>query len=228
MGYSLKDITNSITPEKRAADGFWTRFVLRYLSFPLTWLALKLRLRANTVSYISVIFSIAGGILFSLEGFFFPLWGILAFFVFSILDCVDGNIARVTGTAGPWGGWADAVMGFVAYTSIFIATGVYYYLKTGWWPVFIFTGITASANLLTRVAYQIYKNIEGQSAHESVSFERMLAENTGITGFLVPALLFCHLWKGMIVVIGFNFFFYLGGCGITILKIARKARLAGH
>jgi phosphatidylglycerophosphate synthase len=173
-----------------------------------------------------VIFSLAGGVLFSLDGFWLPLWGAIALNVFSVLDCVDGNIARVTKSASPWGGWADAVMGFVAYTAVFISTGVYVFLRSGWWPVLVIAAVTSSANLLTRVAYQIYKNIVGGGeAHGSVSFERKLAENVGVTGFMMPALIVCHFTGGMIGIVAFNLAFYLGGCVVTIVKLAKKANL---
>jgi phosphatidylglycerophosphate synthase len=227
MRYSIKEIWNSIPPEKKKQDGLWTRWVLRPLSIPLSALALKFSLSANGVSYISALFSIGGGVLFSLDGFVLPLWGALALNFFSVMDCVDGNIARVKGTAGPWGGWADAVMGFIAYSSVFFATGVYLYRRTLWWPFLLVAGLTSSANLLTRTAYQIYKNIEGGKAHESVSFERKLAENAGITGFMMPALIFCHIFGGMSVILWFNLAFYCGGCLMTIIKLALKARKAG-
>ncbi|MDR3341934.1 MAG: CDP-alcohol phosphatidyltransferase family protein [Treponema sp.] len=223
MHYTVQEISSSIPPEKKQQDGIWTRFVLRPLSIPVTWVALRLRLSANAVSYISVIFSIGGGILFSMQGFWLPLWGAILLQVFSIFDCVDGNIARVTNTASPWGGWADAVMGFIAYTMVFLSTGMYVYHRTGWWPVLVITALTSSANLLTRVAYQIYKNIEGEHAHGSVSFERKLAENVGVTGFMMPALILCHYIGGMSLIIAFNVLFYLGGCTVTIIKLAKKA-----
>jgi phosphatidylglycerophosphate synthase len=222
--YTLKEIWDSLPQEKKQQDGLWTRFVLRPLSIPITWLALALGLSANGVSYISVLFSIAGGVLFSLEGFWLPLWGVLLLNFFSILDCVDGNISRVTKTAGPWGGWADAVMGFIAYTAVFLSTGVYVFQRGGWWLILVVTALTSSANLLTRVAYQIYKNIKGQEAHGSVSFERMLAENVGITGFMMPALILCHFIGGMQVIVWFNLCFYLGGCVVTIFKLAIKGK----
>jgi phosphatidylglycerophosphate synthase len=226
MSYTLREISDSLPREKKTQDGLWTRFVLRPLSVPAAWLALALGLSANGVSYISALFSITGAVLFSLEGFMLPLVGALLLNVFSILDCVDGNISRVTKTAGPWGGWADAVMGFVAYTAVFVSTGVYVFLRTGWWPILVVSAVTSSANLLTRVAYQIYKNIEGDTAHGSVSFERKLAENVGVTGFMMPALIVCHCIGGMWIIVWFNFLFYLGGCVITIFKLAKKANTA--
>jgi phosphatidylglycerophosphate synthase len=234
--YSVKDIIAALPPEKAKQDGLWTRFVLRPLSFPISWLALCMRLSPAAVSYFSGFLSIVAGILFAWPEYyvFFGITtpaclagiGVILFNVFSVLDCVDGNMARVSGKAGPWGGWADAVMGFIAYSSVFFASGLYMYWKTLWWPVLLVTGLTSSANLLSRVAYQIYKNIAGETAHGSVSFERKLAENVGITGLLMPLLLvfhFCNFLPGMWFVVWFNAAFYGGGCAVTIIKLAKKA-----
>ncbi|MDR2210640.1 MAG: CDP-alcohol phosphatidyltransferase family protein [Spirochaetaceae bacterium] len=224
--YTMGDIIRSLPPEKIQQDGLWTRFVLRPLSFPLSAAALNLGINAGAVSYFSALVSLAGGALFSLPGYWLPGAGVLLLNFFSLLDCVDGNMARAAKTAGPWGGWADAVTGFIAYTSVFFASGLYIFTRTLWWPVLVITGLTSSVNLLTRVAYQIYKNIAGEGAHGSVSFERLLAENTGITGFLMPLLLvfhFCGFIWGIWFIIWFNAAFYGGGCIVTIIKLGRKA-----
>ena len=235
--YSLKEIIASLPPEKIKQDGLWTRFVLRPLSFPVAWAALKMGLSPAFISYFSGLLAVIGGVLYAWPGeltdpynnLAFPFFagiGIILLNIFSILDCVDGNMARTTGKAGPWGGWADAVMGFIAYSSVFFGTGFYVFWKTQCWPVLVITGLTSTANLLSRVAYQIYKNIAGDSAHGSVSFERMLAENVGITGFLMPLLLIFHFidfLPGVWGIIWFNTVFYGGGCVITILKLAGKA-----
>jgi phosphatidylglycerophosphate synthase len=224
--YSLRDIRASLPPEKAREDGLWTRFVLRPVSVPVSWAALRAGLSANAVSYISAFFSLAGAVLFSFPGYRLPGAGAVLFNVFAVLDCADGNMARVTKTAGPWGGWADAVMGFVAYTAVFFSTGVYLFTRSSCWPVLLLAGLTSSANLLTRVAYQIYKNIAGETAHGSVSFERTLAENAGITGFLMPLLLifhFCNFLPGLWFILMFNAAFYGGGCVFTIAKLGRKA-----
>lgn len=227
MKYSMREIRMSLTGEKKAADGIWSTYILRPLSMPLTWLALRMGLSANAVSWWSALFALAGGILLGLPGFRLPAIGILLLFIFSVLDCVDGNVARVSGTASPWGGWSDAIVGFIAYTAIFFGSGVYIFLRGGWWPVLLIAGLTSSANLLTRVAYQKYKTIEQETAHNSVSFERMLAENLGITGFWIPAVALCLLFGGMIWTVYFNALFYGGGCAASLYKLARKAFAAG-
>jgi phosphatidylglycerophosphate synthase len=226
--YSMVDIIASLPQEKNKEISLVDRFLFRPLSFPVTWAALRMGISAAAVSYFSGLISIAGGIFFAWPSYSFASIGILLFFVFSVLDSVDGNIARVKGKACSLVGWSDAVMVFITYCSFFFASGLYLFWKSSWWPVLLISGLTSSANLLTRLAYQIYKNIEGESAHSSVSFERKLAENTGITGFLVPLAIifhFCNYLPGMWFIIWFNAAFYSGGCGITVIKLARKAAI---
>jgi phosphatidylglycerophosphate synthase len=224
--YGLAEIAASLPPEKIKQDSLWTRFVLRPLSFPLSWAALRAGLSPSAVSWFSALAAAAGGVLFARPGFYPALAGAILFNVFSVLDCVDGNVARTSGRAGPWGGWADAVTGFIAYTAVFTALGMYLFWETLWWPALLITGLTSSANLLTRTAYQIYKNIVGEAAHGSVSLERTLAENAGITGFLMPLLLVFHLCRflpGMWFLLWFNAAFYGGGCAAALFKLGRKA-----
>lgn len=225
--YSMKDIIASLSDEKKKADGIWTFLVLRPLSYPITWVAIRMGIGANAVSYASVLFSLIGGILLAFYHPLYSLLGVILLNIFSVMDCVDGNIARVTKTASPWGGWADAVMGHVASVSIFISSGVYAYFDTGWWGYILLGGLASSSNLLMRVAYQMYKNIERETAKESVSFEMMLAETFGITGLLMPALIICHIFGGMEYIVLFNVLFYTGGCVVTLMKIALKGRVRG-
>ena len=229
INYTLREIIASLPPEKVKQDGLWTRFVLRPLSFPLSWAALRMGLSPSFVSYFSAFVSVAGGILFAWPCAFYAGIGVVLFNFFSVLDCVDGNMARVSGKASPWGGWTDAVTGFITYSSVFFSTGIYLYWETSWWPVLLVTGLTSSANLLTRTAYQMYKNIDRESAHGSVSFERTLAENVGITGLLMPLLLVFHFTDflpGIWFIVWFNAAFYGGGCCLTIFKLARKGAKA--
>ncbi|MDR1893720.1 MAG: CDP-alcohol phosphatidyltransferase family protein [Spirochaetales bacterium] len=233
MKYTLAEIRAALPPEKRRSDGLWGRFVLRPLSFYFTWLALKLRMGADAVSALSALVSLASAVLFSCPGFVLPLLGAAGFNLFSILDCVDGNVARITKTAGPWGGWVDAVTGYAAYTEVFTALSLYCYLRRPWWPVLVIGGLTGGANLLARLAYQNYRSFHpsrslpptpSPSAGKvfSLSREQYLADLVGISGLLMPALLAAHLLgRGMFLIVGFNFLFYGGGCLFTLGKLVR-------
>lgn len=230
---SLQKIRDSLPTDKNLADSIWTRYILRPVSVPVAWLCLRFGLRANTVSYLSALLCIVGGILYGSGRLSWAVTGALLFNLFAILDCVDGNMARATGTTGPYGAWADAVGGYVAYTAVLLSIGfaagrhgaVFFGLSLGPELWVLLGGLGAAANLLMRVVYQNYKNIvqEGQStARESINLEKMLSENLGITGILMPLTLLALLLGGLGYITVFYSAFYIIGCLLTIIKLIWK------
>ncbi len=236
---SLRQIRDSLPREKNLADSIWTRYILRPVSIPAAWIFLRFGLRANTVSYLSALLCIIAGILYGSGIFFLALTGALLFNLFAVLDCVDGNIARVTGTTGPYGGWADAVGGYIAYITVLLGLG---YAAAGqnafvfgWNPSgeqwVLMGGIAASANILMRLVFQSYRNIApegGDRAQKSIGFEKILSENLGVTGLLMPAVFIGLLLDLLGYVMIFYTFFYTLGCIFTLIKLIRKVEYASR
>ena len=117
----------TMTPEKRKIDknnlfGYW---ICRPISYILTMPFLRLGVKANTVSLISIFASIAG---FLLLGFSasknMQIIGVLLFILWAELDCVDGNIARYTGQASAYGMLWDATAGYLALSLMHFAMGL--------------------------------------------------------------------------------------------------------
>ena len=111
----LNKIKDGYSKEKKQSDkivSLWLFYVLRPLSFLLTSIFLWLNVSANfatligfIVGFLSLIASSAG----------FLLIGPLLYNLFHILDCVDGNIARVREPSKK-GEYYDAVSGdFINY-----------------------------------------------------------------------------------------------------------------
>ncbi len=115
----------------RVDDGFYSTFVVRKLSKPLSALAIKLRLSPNLVTVISFIVGLAAALSFA-QG---ARWALIlgAFFIqlSLILDCVDGEVARATHRFSVIGAWLDAstdrVKEYAAYAGLAagaVVTGV--------------------------------------------------------------------------------------------------------
>src|SRR6056297_1613048 len=236
---TIQQIKNSLPEDKNKADSVWTRRVLRPLSVPVAWFCLRLKLRANTVSYLSALICIAGGLLFVSSNIGWALLGPLLFNLFALLDCADGNMARATNTTGPYGGWADALGGYIAYIVVLLSLGyaagvhsaAFFGLQISPQLWMLIGGIGTAANMLMRLAYQSYKNIapEGQSsAKESISFEKMLSENLGITGILMPTTLLALPLGALGYLIALYSAFYTAGCLVTLIKLIWKVEHASR
>lgn len=176
--YKMREILASYTPEKRAATSVWAKIFSRPLSFPVTYLLINLGFSANTVSIFTIFVALAA-CLFLMMGSNFCWAGVILFLFWDVLDCTDGNIARVTGKASIAGEFLDAVSGYTAPAFIYLAVGVAAYDTTtalpGYQYVFILLGAVASiSDLLSRVIYQKYAVTEyklGIPVHGGQSIE---------------------------------------------------------
>jgi len=232
---TLKEIHASLSPEKRKADGPWTTLVLRPLSYPVSWIFIRLGFAPNGVTYLSAILC-AAGFLSVATGRAVGAWiGFGLFFVFGILDCVDGNMARVLKKASPWGEWVDALGGYTGYATMLLAMGLAADEACGPvlpgiglslpWPYGGWTlvgGAACAANLLMRAVFQNFRAVKRDPDRNGVGSEKRLSETIGITGLLVP-LSALGFGLGFLpwVVLGY-FVVYGGGCFLTLIKLIRR------
>jgi phosphatidylglycerophosphate synthase len=177
-------------------EPLWTRLVLRPLSFPGAWLAVRLGFSANQVTLLSVLIVLLAGALLGAGNKGLALVGAIIFNIYAWLDCVDGHVARVRQEASCYGGWMDAFGGYVAYSCVLLTGGLaatHFYETQVFFLTnlnFIFLGsLAAIANLLMRVEYQHFRCLQGQEAAEKIKSQKRIGANLGITGFLMPALL---------------------------------------
>jgi phosphatidylglycerophosphate synthase len=243
MKYSLKDITASLTPEKRRADGYWSRIVLRPLSYPAAWLALRCGLSPNAVTWIGVLFATAGAVLFGWTDGPWPWVGIAGFFIYSVLDCSDGNMARTTREPNPWGEWTDAVGGYIVYTLSLLSLGMAAERIGGPGPAglcIFLGGFSAAANMLMRAAVQSHRqnalsravpHTEAPAEHKPKkenSAEKWISENLGITGIMNPAMCVGLYFRQLTWVLVLYALLYGAGVVWIILKLAVKNSRSGN
>ena len=90
-----------------------SRFVFRPAGFLLTWLAIRIGLTSEAVSWWSGFVGLIGCLcLMSSQEYLLPI-GIGLLILFNILDCVDGSIARTMNTQNPYGRFLDSLMGWI-------------------------------------------------------------------------------------------------------------------
>ncbi len=233
--YTLAQIASSLPPEKRRADSPLVNVFYRPLSFLAAWLFLALGWSPNAVTYLSAAICLAG-FAFMAAGPVWAAWvGLGAFFIFDILDCADGNMARVRKTAGPWGEWVDGFGGYTAYTTLLLGAGAAAQAQSagalpgiagavlpwagGWTLV---AGAAAAANLFMRAIYQSRRAIKADPGRASISMEKRLSEYLGVSGLLPPSLAL-GLGLGFLPwVIAAYAVFYCGGCFLVSVNLIRR------
>lgn len=159
--YSYNQITQAYTSKKKNMSTLWARCFSRPLSFPITYVLINLGISANIVSIMSILVVIMACVLLSFKGFYSTLSGVIMILMWHVLDCVDGNIARVKNESSYIGEFVDAVSGYTASTFVFIATGMAAYHTTELFAeykyMFIFMGaIASSSETLARLIHNRY------------------------------------------------------------------------
>lgn len=128
MKYTLKDVKEkSMTPEKKASDryGLFEYYVARPLSYYLTIPFLYTGLSPNAISLISILPPIIALIVMYLgRGIGWYLLGWFFMFLWVVMDCVDGNVARYRKQFSRLGNVYDGMAGYVALVLSFLAVGI--------------------------------------------------------------------------------------------------------
>lgn len=111
---TLKEIRNAHS-WKREYERYLplSRFVFRPLGFLAAWLAIRLGLASETVSWISGFVALIGCLCLMSSQEQLLLIGISLLIFFNLLDCVDGSMARTMKTENPYGSFLDSVMAWV-------------------------------------------------------------------------------------------------------------------
>lgn len=173
---TIKEIYNvCVPPEKEKTDKLipWLFFVVRPISIVITKPILKTSISPVQVTFISMLATLVG---FALLGFGHSLemrvYGWIGFFVWAVLDCVDGNVARCKGLASERGALWDATGGYMALSLIFFAVGIAAYNDTNIVeflekPLYIVIGgLTSLMSLFPRLVMQ--KKKAGENGADAV------------------------------------------------------------
>jgi phosphatidylglycerophosphate synthase len=90
-----------------------SRYFFRPFGFLLTWVAIRAGWTSEGVSWLSGLVGLAGCALLVSGSQQLLLVGIGLLFLFNLLDCVDGSIARTMKTQNPYGRFLDSICGGV-------------------------------------------------------------------------------------------------------------------
>ena len=197
----------SMTPEKKetAKYDLFAYYVGRPLSYVLTVPFIYLGVSPNVVSVISIIPIIIGIIIavFSrTNASMFYCW--LCFFLWNLLDGVDGNIARYTKKTSKIGGVYDAMSGYAATAATFLCWGIAAENRAGFFQsellsyyhiIIIMGSLSSIFTLFPRLVMQKIRSeiggIDGKSVR-TASVGRIIMFNlTSVSGLIQLLMLGC-------------------------------------
>lgn len=122
---SLESVPSSL-------NGFIDRYVNRKLSRVFTPFFIKLGFSANAVTMVSMVIGLMGAACFALGSYQFGVLGALLFQLAVILDCCDGEVARLTFAESRFGEELDIVADNVVHMAIFAGIAWGAYLEGPW------------------------------------------------------------------------------------------------
>lgn len=100
------------------------RFLFRPVGFVLTWVAVRAGLTSEAVSWLSGVVGLIGcAALVSGREVLHPA-GLALLFLFNLLDCVDGDLARTLKTRNPYGRFLDSVCGGIIDLGFWAVVGI--------------------------------------------------------------------------------------------------------
>jgi phosphatidylglycerophosphate synthase len=121
---SRQELEKTFSAEKAAQDGLLSNRVYRQLSFVVTPWFLNAGISANAVSCVGLFCSAMMPLVAVLLGPYDYLGLALLIVLYLVLDCVDGNVARVVGSSGPLGQYLDSLAGKLYALGRTLALGI--------------------------------------------------------------------------------------------------------
>lgn len=120
----------------RADDGWYSVTVLRRLSKPLTAIAARRDWAPNAITIVSLLVGLCAAGFFALGSRWALVAGAVLLQASLVIDCSDGEVARLTGRFSRSGAWLDAVTDrvkeFAAYAGLAAGAGAVWGVDV-WW-----------------------------------------------------------------------------------------------
>lgn len=120
--FAIKETTIRRLQANRIDDGFYSTFVVRKLSKPLTGLAIRWGLSPNAITVMSFVIGLLAAASFAAGNRWFLVLGAVLLQLSLVIDCVDGEVARATRRFSTLGAWLDAstdrVKEYAAYAGL--------------------------------------------------------------------------------------------------------------
>lgn len=212
---TVKDIYDIAMPaEKRKEERFniFVSLIIRPISVLLTKIFINTKIKPVIITASSILCSLLGFFVLSFsQNPLAKVLGWFLFFVWAVLDGVDGNYARCTNQCSELGDLWDTTGGYAAMVLMYFSCGivsfydnsVIYIFEPHWY--LIFGGATAIFSIFPRLVMHKKKNYGNRSAavnalsdKKSFGLSQIVAMNIiSPSGFIQVIILICILSHSM-------------------------------
>ena len=187
-----KKLFNSLKGE---FEGFVDRYFNRKVSRWFTRLFLTMGLSPNSITVLAGLVGLLAAAGFGMGTYSAGIVAALLFQLAAVIDCCDGEVARLTFTESPLGAWLDIVVDNIVHMAIFagIAVGLYTtYLGQAddWVPLALGTAAVFGNGLslvLVEKAQKI-KTVSGWSTPAHAAWADMMLKNVASRDFSIALL----------------------------------------
>lgn len=183
-------------------EGFVDRYFNRKLSRWFTRLFLGLGLSPNAITMVATAVGLGAAAGFGLGTYGAGIAAALLFQLAAVIDCCDGEVARLTFTESPFGAWLDIAMDNVVHMAIFggIAVGAYQQAAGeahAWVPLTLGAGAILG-NALSFWLVNRAQKVKAASrwrTPEHAAWAEFMLQNVASRDFSVVVLIFAVLGK---------------------------------
>jgi phosphatidylglycerophosphate synthase len=194
-----KKLFNSLKGE---FEGFVDRYFNRKLSRWFTRLFLAVGLSPNSITILATIIGLVSAAGFGMGGYAAGVVAAVLFQLAAVIDCCDGEVARLTFTESPFGAWLDIAMDNIVHMAIFagIAAGLYV-TQVGQDHAWLTLALGAAAVLGNGVSFllvekaQKIKSASGWKTPVNAAWSDFMLKNVASRDFSVVVLLFALLGR---------------------------------
>lgn len=148
---------------------------------------IKLGFSPNTVTLLSMLFGVCGGVLFYPQNWKLNLLGILLQIFAAILDCSDGQVARMTNKKSELGRVLDGTVDGINFAAVYLALGCRMMKEAipfsggilwgGWiWPLVLLCGGVFHSSQARMADYYREVHLFFKNGHELARSEELLEE----------------------------------------------------
>jgi phosphatidylglycerophosphate synthase len=217
---------------KGEAEGFVDRYFNRMLSRLLTKGFLRLKCSPNTITMVATAVGLLAALGFGWGTYEAGLLAALLFQLAAVIDCCDGEVARLTFTESPFGAWLDIAMDNVVHIAIFagIACGAYL-RQSGTEEDWIPLALGGAAVVGNAMAFWLVTKAQrigattGWTSPKQAAWSDFILKNVASRDFSVVVLLFAVLdkldWFLWMAAFGSTFFWLLM---LWVLRPSARAR----